>query len=109
MALSHCWLLNGSLKPNVLGQIGVRKQENLKSATFCANYCSVIHTSSNLDVFFRVVFSFPWSDVTMADSWYNGAHVYGVTKLSNVWFTTELARRLKGFSNAMIIIKLLIK
>jgi len=52
----------------------------------------IINVSS---VAHRVVFSFPWSDLTMANSWYNGAHVYGVTKLANVWFTTELARRLK--------------
>ena len=40
LALSLYWLQNGSLKPDVSGQIGVRKQENLKSATFYANYCS---------------------------------------------------------------------
>ena len=38
--MSLYWLQNGSLKPNVSVQIGVRKQANLKSATFYANYCT---------------------------------------------------------------------
>ena len=32
----------------------------------------------------------------MSESWYNGFHVYCVTKLANIWFTTELARKMKG-------------
>ena len=32
---------NKNLKPDNSGKVGVRKQENLKSATFCATYCTI--------------------------------------------------------------------
>ena len=60
----------------------------------------------------RAVMSFPWDDITMAKPPYIGfqvsitltvtfmsapvVQVYAVTKLANIWFTAELARRLQG-------------
>lgn len=44
----------------------------------------------------RAVLAFPWDDLTMNNTWYNGFHVYAVTKLANVWFTNQLAHRLQG-------------
>ena len=40
--------------------------------------------------------SFPWADLSLARSLYVGFHVYATTKLANIWFTRELARRLRG-------------
>ena len=56
----------------------------------------VINVSS---VGHRAVLSFPWNDLTMGSGWYNGFHVYAVTKLANIWFTNELAHRLQGTLN----------
>ena len=44
----------------------------------------------------RGVLSFPWADLSLARSLYVGFHVYATTKLANIWFTRELARRLRG-------------
>ena len=43
------------------------------------------------------VLKFPFDDPTFAKSWfYNGPSVYCITKLANILFTRELAKRLKG-------------
>ena len=43
------------------------------------------------------VLRFPFDDPTFAKSWfYNGMSVYAITKLANILFTRELAKRLKG-------------